>query len=98
MKINIKKRLALLTVGLATVSSLTAFAGEVVEGGTWDHGVSSTVWSQYLHNSKEHGSSAMNGDGNMDKDYNVRPGRASYASVKATKHGNKAYYCIGHRY
>lgn len=68
-----------------------------VGGGTWTYGVNSSVYSEYEHNSKEHGSSVRNGNNQMDTDYNEPAGSTASASISATSSGNQSYYCTGHR-
>lgn len=57
-----------LAVGLAVASALPAYAiTESVGGGTWVHGTSYTfpttknVWSNYVHSTKNHSSTAICG-------------------------------------
>jgi len=70
--VKISKRAgALLAVVCLSMGTLVAAATTVsVGGGTWSYGVGSTVWSNYHHPSKIHGSSVVNGNGVTDTDYN----------------------------
>jgi lactococcin 972 family bacteriocin len=63
------------------------------EGGAWDHGVSpATVWSNYHHDSKCHGSTSVGAY--TDRSPNTAAGRTSYTAANAKVSGNKAYYRI----
>lgn len=92
-----KRILGLVVMSIMTLSSLPAFAGVATEGGTWDYGVSSNVWSTYNHPKEIHGSSVRNGDGQTDYDYNEPATTPAESSIYATKHNNKAYYNKGYR-
>lgn len=67
---------------------------EMAGGGRWDYGVNKydggTCWSNYYHESCRHGSTAMNGDGDVDQADGIDAGEESYASVSSTSHGNKS--------
>ena len=98
--VKISKRAgALLAVVCLSMGTLVAAATTFsVGGGTWSYGVGSTVWSNYHHPSKIHGSSVVNGNGVTDTDYNRQPGETSHASATAVDgKTDHAYYCIGQR-
>lgn len=94
----IKKHISLaLTLFTLMSTSVIAFATVTsAGGGTWDYDVNHkpgcTCWSNYTHNSLRHGSTAVNGDGDMDCADGIVAGETSYASVASTAHSNKAYW------
>lgn len=94
-----KKVMATVAVAALAFAPMIASATTVsVSGGTWSYGVGSTVWSKYLHPSKIHGSSVVNGNGITDTDYNVAAGKTSSASTTAVSNKvDHAYYCVGAR-
>lgn len=72
---------------LATGGAAFAETSEV-GGGTWEHGTTGawgdgTVYSNYLHDSKSHGSSVENCDGVIDRSPTVAPGVWSNAQTYA---------------
>lgn len=95
---NLKKRIAMcLTVATMLTGAVGVANAVSVEGGEWNYGVNSVVFSNYYHPSQIHGSSVINGDGLKVTDYNKAAGKTSYASAKAARSGNQAFYCIGRR-
>lgn len=78
--------IAMVTV-MASVS-LASAATHHVSGGVWDHGTTGlfgdgTVYSNYFHASKVHGSSVKNANGKTAKSGDVAKGKTSYASTNA---------------
>lgn len=73
---------------LPIISLYTESAG----GGTWDHGITyDSVWSNYLHNGRIHGSTVENSNGQYFSGWKD-PGVWSYKKIKASLWGNKAYW------
>ncbi|MFD4986344.1 lactococcin 972 family bacteriocin [Streptomyces sp. NPDC058374] len=61
-----------------------------VGGGTWDYGAgTATVWSDYYHKSKCHGSTSVGAE--VDSDV-ASAGSWSITQAKAALSGNKSYY------
>lgn len=60
-----------------------------VEGGTWNYGPG---YSDYLHPSKLHRSSACNGNGVCNRSGDFGGGKWAKAKVGKTPSGNTAYY------
>ncbi len=91
-----------IVVGLATVLATGGALGAnaVVEGaggGTWDHGVDygyMTVWSNYFHLNRTHGSTSCNAY-SCDRSDLVPYETWSYSNIGATYGGNKVYYRFG---
>lgn len=78
----------LLTVGLAS----PAFAWIEVGGGRWAYAVSICCnWSDYQHDSVNHGSSVKNSQGIVRSDC-VSPGITAHASETADITGNEAFW------
>lgn len=80
-----------LVVGGATAANA---ATKSAEGGKLDYGVDygyGSVWSNYYHPSKAHGSTACNSMSCSRSD-RVPAGRWSYASMGSTLGGNSSYY------
>ena len=63
-------------------------------GGTWNHGTLQYVYSKYFHNTRKHGSSVINGNGNRVRSANVGGGAWAVATVWKTMAGNTAYWRI----
>ncbi len=64
-------------------------------GGTWTYGTNgpnNTVFSNFYHAKRKHGSSAENGAGNLDRSKDTAAGATSTASIRKTFAGNHAYY------
>ncbi|QTD42770.1 lactococcin 972 family bacteriocin [Sporosarcina sp. Te-1] len=80
-----------------TNEQITPFASQKVDGGTWSYGTSTksgtkTVYSNYWHPDKNHGSSAQLGSRTPDRDC-VGPDKESKASQSAkTNDTGYAYY------
>ncbi|MBB4071312.1 lactococcin 972 family bacteriocin [Canibacter oris] len=80
-----KKMIPTVLVSVGLVFAGAAAANAVVtypaEGGTWDYGVdSSTIWSNYYHSTRSHGSSVRNCHGSLTRSPNVGPGHWSHAT------------------
>ncbi|MFF8567519.1 lactococcin 972 family bacteriocin [Streptomyces albidoflavus] len=61
-----------------------------VGGGTWDYGAgTATVWSDYYHKSKCHGSTSVGADIDSDE---AGAGSWSITQAKAALSGNESYY------
>jgi hypothetical protein len=90
--------LSIAAVSIGLLSGATAAIAATTypaEGGIWAHGVNSGTWttfSNYLHGSRSHGSTACNGFGACQHSGIAGAGQTSFASVGATLWGNKAYY------
>jgi len=64
-------------------------------GGTWSYGTNgpnNTVFSNFYHATRKHGSTAENGAGNAARSADTAAGRTSKASIRKTYAGNHAYY------
>lgn len=89
----------LATVGLGGALAMGAASGAHAAisypgGGTWNQGtsyVTMNTWSNYLHGSKAHGSTACNAN-RCNRSDTVPPGLWSYASIRATWGGNTTYW------
>ncbi|MFF8592235.1 lactococcin 972 family bacteriocin [Streptomyces sp. NPDC015220] len=94
MRKNIAKLgIAVGALVIATATPALATITYPSEGGTWDHGAgTSYVWSDYLHNSKCHGSTSVGAY--TDRSANTAAGTWSITSATASLSGNKAYYRI----
>lgn len=92
-------KMILATLGLTGVlaTGLAGAANAAIThpgGGTWDSGVSyitNTVWSNYLHPSRAHGSTACNSN-SCKRSATVPAKKWSKASIRATLGGNTAYW------
>lgn len=68
---------------VATAAPALAVTKEV-GGGTWDYGATDrTVWSNYYHSSKNHGSSVLNGYNETERSACVGRNKWSYADLPA---------------
>ncbi|MFC9297763.1 lactococcin 972 family bacteriocin [Streptomyces sp. NPDC057011] len=85
-------KLALVAGAVIAASAAPALATTVsVGGGTWDYGAgTATVWSDYYHGSKCHGSSVQGEY--YDASGNVSAGSWAFASAPVKLSGNKSYY------
>ncbi|EJR29618.1 lactococcin 972 family bacteriocin [Bacillus mycoides] len=63
-----------------------------VDGGKWDHGVTTKLWSNYWHPSKYHRSSVQNGSSKLYRSETEPPDEWSYISIAASGSGNKAWW------
>ena len=78
-----------LMVGVLSASLILGGAGAATaetaypdEGGTWDYGTSgSFIWSNYLHETRSHGSSVKNCHGQLWRSPNVLAGSWSNVST-----------------
>lgn len=91
-----KKILVILAAAacLLTGANAADAARTYPEGGTWDSGRNfwtGTVYSNYHHPTRMHGSTACNAN-SCNRSSLVVPGRWSYASIKDTTGGNASYY------
>ncbi|MET8813121.1 lactococcin 972 family bacteriocin [Streptomyces sp. NPDC004549] len=61
-----------------------------IDGGTWDYGAgTATVWSDYYHPSKCHGSTSI---GKTTQSDTAPKGDWSVTGVEAALYGNETYY------
>ncbi|WP_344321178.1 lactococcin 972 family bacteriocin [Streptomyces macrosporus] len=83
-------------VGALVVATATPALATITyppEGGTWDHGITpGTVWSNYYHGSKCHGSTSVGYF--TDRSPDTAAGRWSNSATHAAVSGNKVYYRI----
>ena len=97
-KTQIASAISLIVLATSLVSVSTAFATTTYpsEGGKWDYGVSplTTVYSNYYHATRTHGSTACNGIGGCTRSVDTQRGNTSYASRTPTAWGNTAYYRV----
>lgn len=91
--VNIKRGIKLAATSGALIIAAAAPALATVEsvgGGTWDHGAgTATVWSDYYHGTKCHGSTAVGEYIDSDE---AAKGSWSFAQASVKLSGNKAYY------
>ncbi len=85
-----------LAASLLTAGAAVATVVNPPEGGTWDYGVTpfTTVWSNYYHGSRTHGSTACTGYPSCTRSADKAPGTWSYASRVPTLWGNTSYYRV----
>ena len=80
----------------AAMAAQTTHSDSPPEGGTWNWGIvggkpGGTTYSEYLHDSKTHGSTAQNSSG-ANRSAAVSAKKWSSASITATLTGNKSFY------
>ena len=75
-------------VGAAPANATTA----AVEGGTWNYGVSSGVFSNYYNPTRLHRATSCNGNGACARSADTRGGNWANSQIAKTSSGNGAYY------
>ena len=97
------KRIAIVATLALSASVATAGAAYATtsypDGGTWVYETNvvvtqGSVYSNYHHPSRVHGSTAMDGSGNTDRSPDKPAGVWAYASKVGTWWGNSAYYRV----
>lgn len=90
---NIKSSLkAALAAGVLIVAGAVPALATVknIDGGIWDYGAgTATVWSDYYHPDKCHGSTSV---GRTIQSDTATKGNWSITSVQAALYGNETYY------
>jgi lactococcin 972 family bacteriocin len=91
MRPKIVARIAAVSGALVVAAATPALATVVsIGGGTWDYGAgTATVWSDYYHGSKCHGSTSVGEYIDSDE---AAKGSWSITSAPAALYGNETYY------